>query len=95
MHKRATALFAQFGMSNYPQIALFYRSSRPQVDSPNLQRPRFTKINRDETILRMKRRTQADQITCLDNARWNPENLLYGENALAALTFCDVVIDLP
>lgn len=43
----------------------------------------------------MKPRTQADQITCLDNALWNPENLLYGENALAALTFCDVVIDLP
>jgi hypothetical protein len=43
----------------------------------------------------MKPRTQADQITYLDSARWNPENLLYGENALAALTFCDVVIDLP
>ncbi|MEY3227428.1 MAG: hypothetical protein RLZZ536_2047 [Planctomycetota bacterium] len=95
MHKRATALFAQFGMSNYPQIALFLQLVAAQVDSPNLQRARFTKINRDETILRMKPRTQADQITCLDNARWNPENLLYGENALAALTFCDVVIDLP
>jgi len=95
MHKRATALFAQFGMSNYPQIALSLQLVAAEVDSPNLQRARFTKINRDETILRMKPRTQADQITCLDNARWNPENLLYGQNGLAALTFCDVPIELP
>lgn len=95
MHKRATALFAQFGMSNYPQIALFLQLVAAQVDSPNLQRAPFTKINRDETILRMKPRTQADQITCLDSARWNPEKLLYGENGVAALTFCDVLIELP
>jgi len=95
MHKRATALFAQFGMSNYPQIALFLQLVAAQVDSPNLQRARFTKINRDETILRMKPRTQADRITYLDSARWNPEKLLYGENGVAALTFCDVLIELP
>jgi len=95
MHKRATALFAQFGMSNYPQIALFLQLVAAQVDSPNLQRARFTKINRDETILRMTPGTQADRITYLDSARWNPENLLYGQNGLAALTFCDVPIELP
>ena len=95
MHKRATALFAQFGMSNYPQIALFLQLVAAQVDSPNLQRARFTKINRDETILRMKPRTQADRITYLDSVRWNPEKLLYGENGVAALTFCDVLIELP
>ncbi|MFN5050148.1 MAG: hypothetical protein ACK5L2_00770 [Planctomyces sp.] len=95
MHKRATALFAQFGMSNYPQIALFLQLVAAEVDSPNLQRARFTKINRDETILRMTPGTQADRITYLDSARWNPENLLYGQNGLAALTFCDVPIELP
>jgi hypothetical protein len=95
MHKRATALFAQFGMSNYPQIALSLQLVAAEVDSPNLQRARFTKINRDETILRMKPGTQADRITYLDSARWNPENLLYGQNGLAALTFCDVPIELP
>jgi len=95
MHKRATALFAQFGMSNYPQIALSLQLVAAEVDSPKLQRARFTKINRDETILRMTPGTQADRITYLDSARWNPENLLYGQNGLAALTFCDVPIELP
>ncbi len=45
--------------------------------------------------LKLKPGTQADRITYLDSARWNPENLLYGQNGLAALTFCDVPIELP
>ena len=32
-------------------------------------------------------------ITYLDSASWSPENLLYGKNGIAALTFCDVPIE--
>ena len=35
----------------------------------------------------------AQRITYLDSAKWSPENLLYGENGIAALTFCNVPID--
>ena len=48
-----------------------------------------------QVILKLKPGTQADRITYLDSARWNPEKLLYGENGVAALTFCDVLIELP
>jgi hypothetical protein len=32
-------------------------------------------------------------VTYLDSANWSPDNLLYGRNRLAALTFCDVPIE--
>ncbi|MFM7863834.1 MAG: DUF2341 domain-containing protein, partial [Planctomycetaceae bacterium] len=44
-------------------------------------------------VLKLKAATQADRITYLDSASWNPENLLYGQNGLAALTFCEVQIE--
>jgi hypothetical protein len=45
--------------------------------------------------LKLKAAAQGDRITYLDSANWNPENLLYGQNDLAALTFCDVPIEMP
>ena len=37
--------------------------------------------------------SHASKITYLDSATWNPDNLLYGKNGLAALTFCEVRIE--
>jgi hypothetical protein len=37
--------------------------------------------------------TPSGTITYLDSANWNPGNLLWGQNGLAALTFCEVPID--
>jgi hypothetical protein len=43
--------------------------------------------------LKLKGPTQSMTITYLDSANWSPDNLLYGQNGLAALTFCDVPIE--
>ncbi|MFO0904241.1 MAG: DUF2341 domain-containing protein [Pirellulales bacterium] len=37
--------------------------------------------------------TREPTVTYLDSARWNPDNLLYGVNGIAALTFCEVVVE--
>ncbi|MCY3017703.1 MAG: DUF2341 domain-containing protein [Planctomycetota bacterium] len=42
--------------------------------------------------LKLKGPTAARKIAYLDSAKWSIENLLYGENGIAALTFCDVPI---
>ncbi|MGD0092109.1 MAG: DUF2341 domain-containing protein [Planctomycetota bacterium] len=42
--------------------------------------------------LKLREPTTAQRITYLDSAKWSPDNLLYGENGIAALTFCDVPI---
>jgi hypothetical protein len=42
--------------------------------------------------LRLKGPTTAQRITYLDSAKWSIDNLLYGENGIAALTFCHVPI---
>jgi hypothetical protein len=42
--------------------------------------------------LQIKQPSQARTITYLDSENWSPDNILYGQNGLAALTFCDVVI---
>jgi hypothetical protein len=42
--------------------------------------------------LKLKEPTTAKTITCLREAKWNQDNLLWGENNIAALTFCDVPI---
>ena len=34
----------------------------------------------------------AQTLTYLDSRAWSVDNLLYGENGIAALTFCDVPI---
>ena len=44
-------------------------------------------------MLKLKDSSTATQLTYLDSASWNPDNLLYGTNGIAALTFCDVPID--
>jgi hypothetical protein len=43
--------------------------------------------------LQLNSRSSATQVTYLDSASWNPDNLLYGENGIAALTFCEVTIE--
>ncbi len=43
--------------------------------------------------LKLKTPAKAKTVTYLDSANWNPDNLLYGKNGLAALTFCEVTIE--
>lgn len=43
-------------------------------------------------MLKLRGPTQSRTITYLDGDRWNPNNLLYGRNGIAAFTFCDVPI---
>jgi len=42
--------------------------------------------------LQLSGASSARKITYLDGRSWNQENLLYGENGIAALTFCNVAI---
>ncbi len=42
--------------------------------------------------LKLKGASAAQKLTYLDSASWSVDNLLYGENGIAALTFCDVPI---
>lgn len=49
--------------------------------------------NAGQITLKLKGPTKSKTITYLDSANWNPDNLLYGQNGLAALTFCDVPIE--
>jgi len=43
--------------------------------------------------LRLTEPTTSKWVTYLDSANWNPDNLLYGTNGLAALTFCEVPLE--
>jgi hypothetical protein len=45
--------------------------------------------------LKLTAASTARGITYLDSKSWSPDNLLYGENGIAALTFCDVGISPP
>ena len=49
--------------------------------------------NANRITLRLKGPTKSKTVTYLDSANWNPDNLLYGDNGLAAFTFCDVPIE--
>ncbi len=49
--------------------------------------------NGSDLILKLKSRTKSSKITYLDSTNWNPNNLLQGQNGIAALTFCDVDIE--
>ena len=42
--------------------------------------------------LTLKRSAKGDKVSYLDSASWNPENLLFGANGIAALTFWEVPI---
>jgi hypothetical protein len=57
---------------------------------PNLVAAGTANVNR--LTLKLRGPSQASKITYLDSAHWDPENLLYGANGIAALTFCDVPI---
>lgn len=43
--------------------------------------------------LTLKGPAKGDKVTYLDSANWNPENLLYGANGIAALTFWEVPVE--
>lgn len=47
-----------------------------------------------QITLKLKGPSNATKVTYLDSASWNPDNLLYGQNGIAALTFCDVPIEV-
>lgn len=49
--------------------------------------------NGTRITLKLKSPSKSKTVTYLDSANWNPDNLLYGKNGLAALTFCDVPIE--
>ena len=50
-------------------------------------------VNGGRITLKLKGPTKSKTVTYLDSANWNPDNLLYGANGLAALTFCEVPIE--
>ena len=55
--------------------------------------PRGLAPSQKPSHLKLKNRSNAETVTYLDSANWNPDNLLYGKNGLAALTFCEVPIE--
>jgi len=42
--------------------------------------------------LKLDGASSAQKLTYLDGKSWSPDNLLYGENGIAALTFCNVTV---
>jgi hypothetical protein len=42
--------------------------------------------------LKLAAASTAQRLTYLDSKSWKPDNLLRGENGIAALTFCEVPI---
>ena len=46
----------------------------------------------NKIILKLKDRSNAATISYLDGKKWDPDNVLYGRNGIAALTFCNVEI---
>lgn len=50
-------------------------------------------VDGNRITLKLKGATESKHITYLDSASWNPDNLLYGTNGIAALTFCEVPIE--
>ena len=49
-------------------------------------------VNGNVLILKLAAPVTAQRITYLDSKSWSPNNLLYGVNGIAALTFCNVPI---
>ena len=49
--------------------------------------------NVDRITLKLKGPMKPSNVTYLDSANWNPDNLLYGRSGLAAFTFCEVPIE--
>lgn len=47
-------------------------------------------VNGNVITLKLKEPSKADQITYLKEDHWSQDNLIYGANGIAALTFCDV-----
>ena len=45
--------------------------------------------------LKLKAPSTAKKITYLKEMAWNPNDLIFGTNGIAALTFCDVPLEAP
>lgn len=50
-------------------------------------------VNGNRLILKLKAPSKAARVTYLDSAAWSSDNLLIGANGIAALTFCEVLIE--
>jgi len=49
-------------------------------------------VSENVLTLRLNEPSEANKITYLKEMSWNQDRLLYGENGIAALTFCNVPI---
>jgi len=47
----------------------------------------------DTITLTLKAASTAKRITYIEGRSWSPDNILYGQNGIAALTFCAVPIE--
>ncbi|MFO0977130.1 MAG: zinc-dependent peptidase [Planctomycetaceae bacterium] len=50
-------------------------------------------VNGGRITLKLRGPTDSKTLTYLDSAHWNPDNILYSDSGLAALTFCEVPIE--
>lgn len=50
----------------------------------------FGSVTGNVLTLKLATPSTAQRVTYLDSKSWNPTNLLYGANGIAALTFCNV-----
>jgi hypothetical protein len=50
-------------------------------------------VNGNRLTLKLRGPSKSKSVTYLDSGSWNPDNLLYGKNSLAVLTFCQVSIE--
>ncbi len=49
-------------------------------------------VSGNVVTLKLAAPSTAQRLTYLDSKSWKPENVLRGQNRIAALTFCDVPI---
>jgi hypothetical protein len=52
-------------------------------------------VSGNVVTLNLESATAAKTVTYLVDRKWNSKNLLYGTNGIAALTFCEVEIEVP
>ncbi|MEI6603967.1 MAG: DUF2341 domain-containing protein [Verrucomicrobiota bacterium] len=51
-------------------------------------------VSGNQLTLKLKAPSSAKSITYLTDKKWDPKTLLYGKNGLAALTFCEVPLEM-
>ena len=73
-------LFNQFSLDD---------KSVPFISGESLSETKISK----QVKLKLKGPSKGQKLTYLDSAAWNPNQLLYGANRIAVLTFCDVPLE--